>query len=266
MGETTLDRIVADVRRRLESSTEAPGLEEAAHEAVEARRRGGLRSLGRALSSPGPALIAECKKASPSAGLIREDFDAAALARSYVAGGAAAISIVTESDSFRGDTRWLIDVRQTVDLPVLRKDFIVTRRQLFETAVLGADAVLLIARILDQQTLGSLLQTAADLELEVLLEVFADEDPATAVASGAPILGVNARDLATFEVRLDRVESMAAELPADRIRVAESGIRGPADLARLSAAGYDGFLVGEHLVRSEDPEAAVRNLLGRPAP
>jgi len=263
VAETTLDRIVTDVRRRLENSSEAPGLEDAAHEAVEARRRDGLRSLGKALSTPGPALIAECKKASPSAGLIRADFDAAALAGAYGAGGAAAISVVTEPGSFLGDTRWLIDVRRAVDLPVLRKDFIVSRRQLFETAVLGADAVLLIARILDEETLSDLLRTATGLEMEVLLEVFADEDPATAVASGAKILGVNARDLATFEVRLDRVESMAAELPADRVRVAESGIHGPGDIERLRRAGYDGFLVGEHLVRSDDPETAVRNLLGR---
>lgn len=265
MGETTLDRIVADVRRRLETDSEAPGLEDAAHDAVDARRREGLRSLGQALSDPGPALIAECKKASPSAGLIREDFDAAALAGAYSAGGAAAISVVTEPDFFHGDTRWLIDVRRTVDLPVVRKDFIVTRRQLFETAVLGVDAVLLIARILDQETLGSLLQTAAELELEVLLEVFADEDPATAVESGASIIGVNARDLATFEVRLERVEALAAELPTDRVRVAESGIHGPGDLNRLSAAGYDGFLVGEHLVRAENPMEAVQELLGRKA-
>jgi indole-3-glycerol phosphate synthase len=263
VAETALDRIVADVRRRLESSSAAPGLEDAAHDAVEARRREGLRSLGKALSTPGAALIAECKKASPSAGLIREDFDAAALAGAYAAGGAAAISVVTEPDSFRGETGWLGDVRRTVELPVLRKDFIVSRRQLFETAVLGADAVLLIARILDEEPLSDLLRTATELELEVLLEVFADEDPATAVASGAKILGVNARDLATFEVRLDRVESMAAELPADRVRVAESGIHGPGDIERLRRAGYDGFLVGEHLVRSENPEAAVRNLLGR---
>jgi indole-3-glycerol phosphate synthase len=265
MPETVLDRIVADVRRRLETYTEAPGLEDAAHEAVEARRREGLRSLGQALAAPGPALIAECKKASPSAGLIREDFDAVALAGAYSEGGAAAISVVTEPDSFRGDTRWLIDVRRTVGLPVLRKDFIVTRRQLFETAVLGVDAVLLIARILDQETLAELLRTAAELELEVLLEIFADEDTEVAVASGAPIVGVNARDLATFEVRLDRVESIATQLPTDRVRVAESGIHGQKDLERLRAAGYDGFLVGEHLVRSENPEQEVRNLLGKDA-
>ena len=263
VAETALDRIVADVRRRLDTYTEAPGLEEAAQEAVEARRRMGLRSLNSALSKPGLALIAECKKASPSAGVIREDFDATALAGAYAAGGAAAISVVTEPDSFRGDPRWLVDIRPTVDLPVLRKDFIVTRRQLFETAILGADAVLLIARILDEEALADLLRAAAELELEVLLEIFADEDPATAVASGAPIIGVNARDLANFEVRLDRVETIAAELPADRVRVAESGIHSLGDLDRLRGVGYDAFLVGEHLVRSNDPEAAVRELIGR---
>jgi indole-3-glycerol phosphate synthase len=256
-----LERILSGVRRRLESSTHAPGLEEAAIGAVEARRAKGLRSLGRALSAPGPSIIAECKKASPSAGVIRGDFDPRALARAYMAGGAVAISVVTEPDFFQGDPRWLSDVREVVDLPVLRKDFIVTRRQLFETAILGADAVLLIARILDQETLDDLLRTAARLDLEVLLEIFADEDPAVALASGAQILGVNARDLATFDVRLDRVESIAVQLPSDRIKVAESGIRGSADIGRLRASGYDGFLVGEHLVRSSDPETAVRELL-----
>ena len=263
MPENLLDRIVADVRRRLESFTEAPGLEEAAMDAVEARRGAGLRSLKEELGGREASMIAECKKASPSAGVIREDFDASFLAGAYAAGGASAISVVTEPDSFQGDTRWLIDVRQTVELPVLRKDFIISRRQLFETAVLGADAVLLIARILDRETLPDLMRTAAELELEVLLEIFADEDPAAAVASGAKIIGVNARDLATFELRLDRAEAIASRLPADRVRVAESGIHGRSDLERLHAVGYDAFLVGEHLVRAEDPEAAVRELLGR---
>ena len=262
MADTILDRIVSDVRRRLDSTPEEPKLEEVAHEAVEARRNAGLRSLEGALSSPGPALIAECKKASPSAGVIRANFEAAALASAYAAGGAAAISVVTEPGFFQGDPRWLVEVRRAVDVPVLRKDFIVTRRQLFETAVLGADAVLLIARILEEETLAELLQLAGELELEVLLEIFADEDPAAAVASGAAILGVNARNLATFELCLDRVKSIATELPADRVRVAESGIRGPDDVESLLQAGYDGFLVGEHLVRAEDPEAAVRELVG----
>ncbi len=154
-----------------------------------------------ALSVPGPAVIAECKKASPSAGVIRDPFDPSDLARSYAAGGAAAISVVTEPDFFHGDPEWLAAVRRAVSLPVLRKDFIVTRRQLFETSVLGADAVLLIARLLDRETLDELLTLAADLEIEVLLEIFADEDPSMVIDSGAQIIGVNARDLATFETR-----------------------------------------------------------------
>ena len=262
MSESVLDRIVADVRRRLDEIPEHPGLVEAARAAAATRRERGLRSLREALSGPGPAVIAECKKASPSAGIIRADFDPVALARAYAEGGAAAISVVTEPAYFSGDPEWLAVIRRVVDLPVLRKDFLVTRSQLHESAVLGADAVLLISRILDRETLAELLATASELDIEVLLEIFADEDPESAVASGAEIIGVNARDLATFETRLDLVEAMASQLPKDRVRVAESGLRGFADLQRLSDAGYDAFLVGEHLVRSEDPAAAVRELVG----
>jgi len=265
MSESILDRIVADVRRLLDETPEMPGLEAAAHAAAETRRQRGLRSLRGAISGPGPAVIAECKKASPSAGVIRADFDPVALARAYAEGGAAAISVVTEPEHFSGDPQWLAVIRRAVDLPVLRKDFLVTRRQLHESAVLGADAVLLISRILDREILAELLATASELDLEVLLEIFVDEDPAAAVDSGAEIIGVNARDLATFETSLDRVEAMADKLPADRVLVAESGIHGPGDLARLHEAGYDAFLVGEHLVRAEDPEAEVRILLGESA-
>jgi indole-3-glycerol phosphate synthase len=258
--DTVLDRIVADVCRRLEATPEDHGLAAAAEAAARRRRQDGLRSLRKALSGPEPAVIAECKKASPSVGIIRSDFDPAVLAGAYERAGAAAISVVTEPDHFLGDPQWLSVVRQTVKLPVLRKDFVVSRRQLLETAVLGADAVLLISRLLDRDLLEELLDAASSLDLEVLLEVFADEDPSQAVASGADILGVNARDLASFEMRLDRVETMAAELPSDRVRVAESGIHDAADVARLHRAGYDAFLVGEHLVRAEDPGAALRGL------
>ncbi len=263
MPETVLDRIVADVRRRLAWTPEAPGLERLALRAVEQRRRQGKRSLRKALAGPEPEIIAECKRASPSAGVIRADFNPVALARAYAAGRAAAISVVTEPDSFGGEPLWLAQVREAVPLPVLRKDFILERRQLFESLVLGADAVLLISRLLTAKRLAELLTTAAMLELEVLLEIFVDEDPAQAIASGAPILGVNSRDLATFSVDLDRAQAMAATLPDDRIKVAESGIHGPEDVARLHAAGYRAFLVGEHLVRSDDPEWAVRRLTGQ---
>jgi indole-3-glycerol phosphate synthase len=262
VGESILDRIVADVRRRLDRAPELPGLEEAARAAAATRRASGLRSLREALAHQGPSILAECKKRSPSAGRLRADFDPVALATAYAAGGAAAISVVTEPDHFDGDLQWLALVRRAVDLPVLRKDFIVDRRQLLESSVSGADAVLLIARLLDAPTLSELLGLARELELEVLLEIFVDEDPAIAVASGAAMIGVNARDLGSFEVRLDRVAELASVLPQDRLRVAESGMQGADDVASLHAAGYDAFLIGEHLVRAADPARAVRGLRG----
>jgi len=262
MSDTILDEIVSAVRHRLDTTPEIPGLEDSAFKAAVIRRAEGLRSLRSALAGSEPAVIAECKKASPSAGVIRADFDPVALALAYADAGAAAISVVTEPDFFQGDSRWLAEVRGAVDLPVLRKDFIVSRRQLLETCVSGADAVLLIQRLLDRGTLAELLAVADELDLEVLLEVFADEDPAMAVESGAVLLGVNARDLATFEMRLDRVEEMVDEMPSDRIRVAESGIHDSETIGRLHEAGYDAFLVGEHLVRADDPGEALQRLLG----
>jgi len=262
VGEGILERIVEAVQARLAATPPAPGLRTRALE-VAARRRaaGDARSLEAALRARRPAVIAECKRASPSAGTLAEPFDPPALARAYAAGGAAAISVVTEPDFFLGDPAWIAAVREAVELPVLRKDFIVARRQLEESVLLGADAVLLIQRILPGDRLAELLAAAAELGLEALVEVFADEDPAPSVAAGARIVGVNARDLATFRTDLEAVAGKATALPADRVRVAESGIRGPEDLARLAAAGYDAFLVGEHLVRSRDPVAAVRELV-----
>ena len=260
MAESTvLDRIVDAVRGRLEAVPEPAGLAERAAEARAPARR---RSLHRALTAPGPSIIAECKKASPSAGVIKADFDAVELALAYERAGAAAISVVTEPDFFQGRLEWLTAVRERVDLPVLRKDFIIDERQLREAAAAGADAVLLIQRILDPGRLQELIGSARDLGLETLVEVFADEDPEPTVAAGAEIIGVNARDLATFVTRLDVVEDMAARLPTERVRVAESGITSAEDVRRLQAAGYDGFLIGEHLVRAEDPEAALGGLLG----
>jgi indole-3-glycerol phosphate synthase len=263
MAESILDTIVDNVRRRLAWTPEAPGLERLALRIVEQRRRQGLRSLHKALYGDDPEVIAECKKASPSAGVIRENFDPVALAGAYAAGRAAAVSVVTEPDSFQGSPLWLATVREAVSIPVLRKDFIIERRQLFESVVLGADAVLLISRILPEKRLHALITTANMLDLEVLLEIFVDEDPGPAIDSGVPILGVNSRDLNTFEVDLDRAEELAARLPDDRIKVAESGIHGPEHVSRLHRAGYNAFLVGEHLVRSDNPERAVRRLIGQ---
>jgi indole-3-glycerol phosphate synthase len=263
-AKSVLDHIVSAVEARLRDVAPLPDLEQRARDAADRRRNNGLRSLAEALRNTAPAVIAECKKASPSVGLLRSDFDPAALARAYEEAGAAAISVVTEADFFRGEIRWLSRVRDEVHLPVIRKDFIVSERQLMETAVEGADAVLLIQRILEPERLTRLMDLAEKLSLEVLLEVFADEDPATAVDSGAPIIGVNARDLTSFTTRLDRVETLIAAIPSDRVRVAESGISCRADVQRLHRAGYDAFLIGEALVRADDPADTLRQLTGRP--
>ncbi len=262
-SSTILDSIVRAARDRREERPPRPDLEDAAFASVERRRAEGLRSLRQALASPGPQILAECKHASPSAGVLREPFDPVALAQAYEAGGAAAISVVVEPEFFLGDPRWIPEVRKAVTLPVLRKDFIVCERQLYETALMGADAVLLIQRLLDRETTTRLLHLASQLEIEVLLEIFIDEDPRSAVESGAEILGVNARNLATFETSVDRVIELADALPTDRIRVAESGIRDHGDIIRLTKAGYDAFLIGETLVRSEDPARTVAEMSGR---
>jgi len=259
--ETVLDRIVDAVRRRLEVTPPRPQLAEAAARAAERRRVSGRRSLAEAVQLRAPAVIAEYKRASPSAGVLREDLDPVDLASTYCASGAAAISVVTEPDFFAGDPVWIASVREAVPLPVLRKDFVVCRRQLEETVLLGADAVLLIQRILRPEAVGELVGAAHELGLEVLLEVFADEDPAPAAASEADLIGVNARDLSTFEMRFDRVAELAEALPSDRPRVAESGIHGRNDLDRLERVGYDAFLIGQHLVTADEPGAALRALI-----
>jgi len=256
---SVLDRIVAAVRARMAAEPE-PG--DLADRAAALRESSPRRSLRAALSGNGPSIIAECKKASPSAGLLRADFDPAKLAARYQSAGASAISVVTEVDFFQGDIEWLAAVRKVVDLPVLRKDFVVDERQLREAAAFGADAVLLIQRILTADRLAELVGAARELGLETLVEIFADEDPEPTIASGTAMIGVNARDLATFVTSLDAVEALAERLPADRVRVAESGIKGHEDILRLGAAGYDAFLIGEHLVRADDPEDALRRLRG----
>ncbi len=260
-ADSMLDRIVGSVLDRQRAFEPATGLEELAVRVAEQRFRSDPRSLRAALARPGISVIAECKHASPSAGVLREPFDPVSLAEAYQRAGAAAVSVVTEVDHFRGQPSWLAAVRRAVSLPVLRKDFVVSERQLFETAMTGADAVLLIQRILEPARLAELMRLAARLHLEVLLEIFADEDPEIAVASGAQIIGVNARDLGSFATDLGRVEEMAGRIPRDRVRVAESGIRGRFDVVRLAAAGFDAFLVGEHLVRASDPGSALRALI-----
>jgi indole-3-glycerol phosphate synthase len=206
-----------------------------------------------------PRVVAECKRRSPSRGILRQDYDAAAHAASYAAAGAAAISVLTEPTFFDGSPDHLAAVRAAVEIPVLRKDFIVTDYQLVEAAALGADAALLIVGALDDGRLSALLSTCRSLGLAALVEVHDAEEAARAARAGADIIGVNSRNLRTLAVDPAVHDSVASALPGV-VKVAESGLRTRADLDRLAAAGYDAFLVGERLITEDDPGAALREL------
>ena len=215
-------------------------------------------SLARALRRPdGPATIAECKRASPSEGVIRAEYAPADIARSYKQAAAAALSVLTEPTHFKGSLDHLAQVRAAVDLPLLRKDFVVDAYQLVEARAYGADAVLLIAAALDRAQLVNLLDAARDLSLGVLVEVHADEELDTLDLDRVDVLGVNSRDLATFEVDLGRADRIFSILPERIVRVAESGIKTAADAARLRQSGADAFLIGTHFMRQPDPGRAL---------
>ena len=212
-----------------------------------------------ALAEPGLQVIAEIKRKSPSAGLIAAGLDPAEQAMRYAAGGAAAISVVTEPDFFGGSLGDLQAVCNAVDLPVLRKDFIVDETQMYEAKAAGADAVLLIVAALDEHSLGNLLTVAAELEIDALVEAHDGAELEVANRSGATIVGVNNLDLRTFRTELNTAESLAPSIAAST-KVAESGVSSAAAAARMAAAGFDAILVGEALVRSPDPAALVAEL------
>lgn len=224
------------------------------------------RGFAAALRGRRPAVIAEVKKASPSKGVIRADFDPVAIARSYAAGGAAAISVLTEERYFQGSPAYLEAIRAAVDLPLLRKDFIVDPYQVAEARAWGADAVLLIVAALDDAALRELQAAALELGLDVLVEAHDADEVARAAAIGATLIGINNRNLRTFVTTLETAERLHGGIPADALAVAESGIETPADVARLRAAGYDVFLIGESLMRQPDPGAALRALLDGATP
>ncbi len=250
-----LAEIVARKRRDLEELRPA-GLPPAV-------TRGARRSLAAALGRPPfPRLIAEVKKASPSAGRLRPDFAPRELAAAYQRGGAAAVSVVTDAPYFQGELAWLGQIRSLVSLPLLRKDFIVDPWQLEESRAAGADAVLLIAAVLTREELAELLRAAATLELECLVEVHDGEELERALAAGAAIIGVNNRNLEDFSIDLETTLRLRPRVPADCLLVSESGIENRAQLQRLAAAGVHGALVGTSLVRAVDPEAAMAALLG----
>jgi len=215
--------------------------------------------------SPGPALIAEMKRASPSAGTIDDRADPRTLAGLYVDGGAAAISVLTEPRHFHGSLEDLTEVRTTVDVPVLRKDFLIDPAQILEARAAGADSVLLIASCLGDTDLIDLLAVARSLGMEPLLETHSDRDLERALATDAAVIGVNARDLETLAVDVPAALERIGRIGGDRVAVLESGIRSPEDVRAAVDAGAAAVLVGETLMRAGDPRATIRRLLGHDA-
>ena len=250
-----LEPIVASTRRRIESIRDRTG---------EFRARAAdlppVRSLRQSLTDDRLTVIAEIKRRSPSRGLLAAGLDPATRAKEYQAGGAAAISVLTEPDHFDGSDDDLVAVRATVDVPVLRKDFTLDDSQVWEARAIGADAVLLIAALLSDEQLAHLHGTATSAGLEVLVEVHTEAEAYRALAVSPSIVGVNNRDLTTFEVDLATSERVGALLSGVEVAVAESGIFTGADAERMRRAGYHAVLVGESLVRSGDPVAAIGEL------
>ena len=224
-------------------------------------RRGDRRDFAAALRARVPAVIAEVKKASPSKGILRADFDPARIAGEYQRGGAAAISVLTDETFFQGSLANLEAVREAMELPVLRKDFTIANAHIVEAAAHGADAILLIAAILNETELRDFRESAARYGMAALVEVHKRRELDAAIAAGSQIIGVNNRNLGTFEVTLNTSLELAEHIPADALRISESGIHNAADVARLRAAGYTAFLVGEYLMKSSDAATALQQLV-----
>ena len=227
--------------------------------------RGFGLSLSRA-SATGYGLIAEIKKASPSAGLIRTDFEPAALAKAYEAGGASCLSVLTETENFQGSDAYLEAARNACTLPVLRKDFMLDPYQVIEARGIGADCILLILACLSDGQALELEACALDLDMDVLIEVHDEAELDRAFALRSALIGVNNRNLKTLQIDIATTERLSAKLPEDKVLVAESGLKTKGDLSRLASAGARRFLVGESLMRQDDVEAATRALLSDPVP
>jgi indole-3-glycerol phosphate synthase len=258
---TTLNRIVEARRAALEKRRRLhplPVLKMAVKEATQPR------DFAAALARPGLNVIAELKKASPSRGVLRSEFDAKSLADSLVSAGAAALSVLTEEEFFQGSLANLRAARATVSVPVLRKDFVIDPWQVWEARAADADSYLLIASILSDAQLSELLATGRDLGMEPLVEAHTCEELQRALGAGARIIGVNNRDLHTFEVRLETSFELVRQVPRECIAVSESGLRSHDDLLRLRDAGFHAFLIGDSLMQASDPGAALRALLAGP--
>ena len=212
------------------------------------------------ISAGNAAVIAEIKQASPSRGLLREDFDPAAIARSYARHGAACLSVLTDREFFRGCPEYLVAARAASGLPVLRKDFMVDPYQVAEARAMGADCILLIVAALDPAQMRELEWAARELGMAVLVEVHDRDELESALVLSTPLLGINNRNLRTFETRLQTTLELLALIPADRIAITESGIMGPQDVQRMRQAGVNAFLVGEAFMRAKDPGKALEEL------
>jgi len=259
-----LSKIISRKYLRIEEAKQTVSVEQLRLAANKVRHRAIPHALLQSLSAGDEvSIIAEFKRCSPSKGMIRENADARAIARAYESAGARAVSVLTEEVFFRGSIADLLAVRKAVSIPILRKDFIVDDYQVFESAAAGADALLLIVAALDDDTLARLLRlTERELSMDALVEVHDEDEFRRAVDVGAKLIGVNNRDLRTFSVSTETSKRLAEFAASDVVLVSESGLN-PVEVRSLRAAGYRGFLVGESLMRSEDPARAVREFLGR---
>ncbi len=257
-----LARICADKRELVAARQAVKSENELMAEAmVQAPVRGFGLALKNAVDQGRYGLIAEIKKASPSGGLIRPDFDPPALAKAYAAGGAACLSVLTDEPYFQGRDEYLLAARRACTLPVLRKDFMLTAYQIVESRAIGADCVLLIMACLDDAQATDLAATAEAMAMDVLVEVHDAAELDRALALGAQLVGINNRNLKTMVTDIAVTEELAALVPQGRLMISESGLRTAADLARMAAAGAGCFLVGEHLMRQDDVTAATKALL-----
>jgi indole-3-glycerol phosphate synthase len=259
---TFLDNIVSHVREETaRRKREVPGSALRDRPLFAEPRRGLAAKLG----GNGRSIIAEIKRASPSKGLIRHEFDPAGLARQFSANGASALSVLTETRFFQGSLEYLEQIRRTVGVPLLRKDFILESYQVIEARSFGADAILLIAALLDRPLLGDLRSEAESAGLDVLVEVHTEAELDLALEAGCRLIGINNRDLRTFEVNLETTERLLPRVPAGIPVVCESGIEGLGQIERLEKLGVHSFLIGETLMRAPDPGAKLRELLGQEA-